>query len=72
MIGYAGVSNEAYINNLTLWGTGVSGNTQANNYRAYADDAAAGAAGLKKGQVYQTNGTGAAPLNVPGILMIKQ
>ena len=39
---------------------------------AYADDAAAGAAGLGKDQVYQTDGTGAAPLNVAGILMVKQ
>jgi|GEM_PF-3447486 len=38
----------------------------------YADDAAAGAAGLLTGRWYQTDGTGAAPLNVAGILMIKQ
>lgn len=39
---------------------------------AYADDAAAGAAGLITGSLYQTTGTAAAPLNVAGILMIKQ
>lgn len=39
---------------------------------AYADDAAAGVAGLTAGDVYQTDGTGAAPLNVAGIRMIKQ
>lgn len=39
---------------------------------AYADDAAAGAAGLVTGDTFQTNGTGAAPLNVPGIVMVKQ
>lgn len=39
---------------------------------AYADDTAAGIGGLTSGRVYQTNGTGAAPLNVPGIVMIKQ
>ena len=39
---------------------------------AYADDAAAGAAGLPKDKLYQTDGTGAAPLNVAGIVMIKQ
>lgn len=38
----------------------------------YADDAAAGAGGLVVEQLYQTDGTGAAPLNVAGILMIKQ
>ena len=39
---------------------------------AYADDAAAGAAGLPKDKLYQTDGTAAAPLNVAGIVMIKQ
>ena len=39
---------------------------------AYADDAAAGAAGLPKDKLYQTDGTGAAPLDVAGIVMIKQ
>lgn len=38
----------------------------------YADDAAAGVAGLVTGDLYQTDGSGAAPLNVAGILMIKQ
>lgn len=39
---------------------------------AYADDTAAGVAGLVLGDLYQTDGTGAAPLNVAGIVMIKQ
>ena len=39
---------------------------------AYADDAAAGAAGLTTGQLFQTQGAGAAPLNAAGIVMIKQ
>jgi len=39
---------------------------------AHADDAAAGAAGLTTGKLYQTSGSGAAPLNVAGIVMIKQ
>ena len=39
---------------------------------AYADDADAGAGGLTTGMMYQTDGTGASPLNVAGILMIKQ
>lgn len=38
----------------------------------FADDAAAGAGGLVTGDLYQTNGSGAAPLNVAGIVMIKQ
>ena len=40
------------------------------NLQAFRDDAAAAA--LTAGDVYQTDGTGAAPLNVAGILMIKQ
>jgi hypothetical protein len=39
---------------------------------AYADDADAGTNGLSPGQIFQTDGTGAAPLNVAGILMVKQ
>jgi len=39
---------------------------------AFADDAAATTAGLLINDVYQTDGTGAAPLNVAGIMMIKQ
>lgn len=42
------------------------------NPPAYADDAAAGVGGVLSYQVYQTDGTGAAPLNVAGIMMIKQ
>jgi hypothetical protein len=42
------------------------------NIPAYDDDAAAGSGGLTTGQVYKTTGAGAPPLNVPGILMIKQ
>jgi hypothetical protein len=38
----------------------------------YQDDVAAGLGGLVAGQLYQTSGTGAAPLDVAGILMIKQ
>lgn len=39
---------------------------------AYDDDAAAGVGGLVAGDMYQTSGAGAAPLNVPGIVMVKQ
>ncbi|MBN88402.1 hypothetical protein CMO95_02280 [Candidatus Woesearchaeota archaeon] len=38
----------------------------------YQDNAAALAGGLAVGQQYQTNGLGAAPLNVAGIVMIVQ
>jgi hypothetical protein len=40
--------------------------------QAFADDTAAGVGGLLIGDLYQTDGTGAAPLNVAGIVMIKQ
>ena len=39
---------------------------------AYADDAAAAAGGLATGKLFQTSGAGAAPLNVAGIVMVKQ
>jgi len=39
---------------------------------AFDDDAAAATGGIASGTVYQTTGSGAAPLNTPGILMIKQ
>jgi len=42
------------------------------NIKAYDDDAAAGVGGLTTGMVYMTTGSGAAPLNTAGILMIKQ
>ena len=39
---------------------------------AYADDTAAGTAGVQAGSIFQTDGTGAAPLDAAGIVMIKQ
>lgn len=42
------------------------------NVPSYADDTSAGVAGLTAGRIYQTDGSGASPLNVAGILMIKQ
>ena len=39
---------------------------------AYADDADAGTNGVATGELYQTDGTGSAPLNIAGIVMIKQ
>lgn len=47
-------------------------NSATGTLPAYANDATAGGAGLSTGEYYQTDGTGAAPLNVPGIVMIKQ
>tara|TARA_R100000700_G_scaffold38660_2_gene50235 strand:+ start:269 stop:535 length:267 start_codon:yes stop_codon:yes gene_type:complete len=38
----------------------------------HQDEAAATAAGLVAGQLYQTTGGGAAPLNAAGIVMVKQ
>jgi hypothetical protein len=42
------------------------------NLPAYADDAAAVAGGSVSNELYQTDGTGAAPLNVAGIVMVTQ
>ena len=42
------------------------------NLPAHADDTAAGAAGVYTYQLYQTDGTASAPLNVAGIVMVKQ
>lgn len=41
------------------------------NVPAYANDAQATTGGLTQGEIYRTNGTAPAPLNVAGILMIK-
>jgi hypothetical protein len=38
----------------------------------YDDDTAAGVGGLTTGDMYQTTGSGSSPLNVAGIMMIKQ
>jgi len=55
--------------NLTLK-NGVFAGTEA--LPSYNDDAAAGVGGLATGQLYQTTGAGAAPLNAAGIVMVKQ
>ena len=49
-----------------------NGGVLIGNLQSFADDAAAGAAGVITNKLYQTDGTGAAPLNVAGIIMIKQ
>ena len=43
-----------------------------NNVPAFQDEANAALGGLSTGDLYQTTGTGVAPLNVAGILMVKQ
>lgn len=43
-----------------------------NNVKSFDDDTAAGVGGLTAGMVYMTTGSGSAPLNAAGILMIKQ
>ena len=48
------------------------GNTGGAVIPAYDDDTAAGVGGLTAGDIYQTTGSGAAPLNAAGILMVKQ
>ena len=62
-----------------LSSTGTEVRWIANNWQStsntmtkYAEDAAAGVGGLVAGDMYVTNGTGAAPLNIAGILMVKQ
>lgn len=54
-------SNTTYVPSLNI-----------NDAPAYDDDTAAGVGGLTTGNIFQTTGNGANPLNVPGILMIKQ
>tara|TARA_R100001129_G_scaffold126088_1_gene88351 strand:- start:82 stop:1569 length:1488 start_codon:yes stop_codon:yes gene_type:complete len=49
-----------------------TGGVNLNSLGSYADDAAAGVGGVPQNGLYQTDGTGAAPLNVAGIVMIKQ
>lgn len=56
------------LNTLTLTETGFA----IQELPAFADDTDAGSAGLSAGTFYQTNGSGASPLNVAGIVMIKQ
>jgi len=42
------------------------------NLLAFADDAAAGVGAIPSGALYKTSGAGASPLNVAGIVMVKQ
>lgn len=61
------VSNEITIGNVSNDRVRLPGSLPA-----FADDAAAGAGGILTNMLYQTNGSGSAPLNVAGIVMIKQ
>ena len=67
------------VNTLTISGLGgvnpaikLDSQFRFSNMPSFADDAAAGVGGLVTDEAYQTNGAGAAPLNVAGIVMIKQ
>lgn len=67
----------ATVTNTTTNAAGIATNVAAitllnTALPAYADDAAAGIGGLSTGDKYQTDGTGAAPLNAVGIVMVKQ
>lgn len=55
------VNNKTYIGGLMV-----------NTPPAYDDNAAALGGGLVAGEIYQTTGSGAAPLNVAGIMMVTQ
>jgi hypothetical protein len=64
--------NKYFINNLMDAPIKTAGGmTFSNGLPSYADDAAAGAAGLTAGQLFQTNGADPS-LPVAGIVMIKQ
>ena len=73
-VGPANVTGDKYfINNLMDAPIKTAGGmTFSNSLPAHANDGAAAAAGLTAGQLYQTDGTAVAPLNVAGIVMIKQ
>jgi len=66
------VGNISGGNNTKITIDDVNEHITINNLPAYDDDTAAGVGGLTAGMVYMTTGSGSAPLNSPGILMIKQ
>jgi len=53
-----------------VWGCCVLESLSGIGLPAYDDDAAA--SGLNAGDLYQTTGSGSAPLNAAGIVMVKQ
>ena len=63
----ASANNTVYVPNIDV----ISGLTMV-NILSFDDDGDAATGGLSTGEVYQTTGAGAAPLNAAGILMVKQ
>ena len=68
----ATLGNLAGGNNTKITIDDVNEHITISNLPAYDDDTAAGVGGLTAGMVYMTTGSGSAPLNAAGILMIKQ
>lgn len=66
------VGNLSSGNNTKITIDDVNEQITISNLPAYDDDTAAGVGGLTVGMVYMTTGSGSAPLNAAGILMIKQ
>ena len=66
------LGNLASGNNTKITIYDVNEQIKISNLPAYDDDTAAGVGGLTAGMVYMTTGSGSAPLNAAGILMIKQ
>jgi len=66
------VGNISGGNNTKITIDDVNEQITISNLSAYDDDTAAGVGGLTAGMVYMTTGSGSAPLNAAGILMIKQ
>ena len=81
VVGYNGIENSSGVtsignisggNNTKITIDDVNEHITISNVPAYDDDTAAGVGGLTAGMVYMTTGSGSAPLNAAGILMIKQ
>ena len=65
-------SDLAVSNEITIGNTSNDRLRLPGSLPAFDDDAAAGTGGILTNMLYQTTGAGAAPLNVAGIVMIKQ
>ena len=70
--GIVTLGNTSNGNNTKITIDDVNEHITISNLPAYDDDTAAGVGGLTAGMVYMTTGSGSAPLNAAGILMIKQ
>jgi len=68
----ATLGNQSGGNNTKITIDDVNEHITISNLPAYDDDTAAGVGGLTAGMIYMTTGSGSAPLNAAGILMIKQ